>query len=102
MCQHLLAEIVDVYGFVVQINSLRTVDGHHLAHFVSSFTVLVLGTSTSIPDCRIGAVIMKIISNTSKTSMNGTILMSASVESVPRCICGMACLGGFFYLLSSI
>src|SRR5260221_13240903 len=48
-----------------------------------SFTVRVFGTSTSIPDCRIGAVIMKMISNTSTTSMKGTILMSASEV----CVC---------------
>src|SRR4029077_13372755 len=64
---------------------------------VSSFTVLVLGTSTSIPDCRIGAVIMKIIRSTSTTSMKGTMLMSASVVSVPRCVCGMACLEALLF-----
>src|SRR5215467_5809564 len=49
----------------------------------SSRTVLVFGTSTSIPDCKIGAVIMKIISSTSTTSMNGIMLISDSVVCVP-------------------
>ena len=61
--------------------------------WVISFTVLVLGTSTSIPDWRIGAVIMKMISRTRTTSMNGTILISESEVPVSRCICGMV----FFY-----
>src|SRR5258707_12653470 len=51
--------------------------------WLSSFTVRVFGTSTSIRECRIGAVIMKMISNTNTTSMKGTILMSASEV----CVC---------------
>src|SRR6266702_172642 len=43
-----------------------------------SFTVRVFGTSTSIPDGRICAVIMKMISNTRTTSTNGTMLISES------------------------
>src|SRR5580692_3544335 len=50
---------------------------------VSSLTVLVFGTSTSMPDCRIGAVIMKMISSTSTTSTNGTMLISESEV----CVC---------------
>src|SRR5579862_1210509 len=42
-----------------------------------SFTVCVFGRSTSMPDCRMGAVIMKMTSKTSMTSTKGTILMSA-------------------------
>ena len=57
---------------------------------VSSLTVFVFGTSTSMPDCRIGAVIMKMISSTSTTSMNGTMLISESEVPVCCCICGMA------------
>src|SRR5271156_2920556 len=57
--------------------------------WLSSFTVFVFGTSTSIPDCRIGAVIMKMISSTRTTSMNGTMLISESDDPVSRCTCGM-------------
>src|ERR1035438_295193 len=45
---------------------------------VISRTVFVLGTATSIPDCNTGAVIMKMISNTSTTSTSGVMLISAS------------------------
>src|ERR1035438_10487366 len=45
---------------------------------VISFTVRVLGTATSMPDCNTGAVIMKITSSTSTTSTMGVMLMSAS------------------------
>src|SRR5205807_4280711 len=45
---------------------------------VISFTVRVWGTLTSIPDCNIGAVTMKIISSTRTTSTKGVTLMSAS------------------------
>src|ERR1035437_8059649 len=44
---------------------------------VISFTVRVLGTATSMPDCRTGAVIMKMTSSTSTTSTMGVMLMSA-------------------------
>src|ERR1700730_17653492 len=54
-----------------------------------SFTVFVLGTSTSIPDCRIGAVIMKITSSTSITSTKGTMLISERVVPVWRASCGI-------------
>src|SRR6266566_4935944 len=43
-----------------------------------SFTVRVLGTSTSMPDWRMGAVIIKMMSSTSTTSTNGTMLISES------------------------
>src|SRR6266436_1472956 len=43
---------------------------------VISFTECVLGTSSSMPDCRMGAVIMKMIRRTSTMSMNGTMLIS--------------------------
>src|SRR5713226_3556517 len=43
-----------------------------------SFTVRVLGTSTSMPDCRMGAVIMKMMSSTRTTSTKGTMLISES------------------------
>src|SRR5215469_452026 len=56
---------------------------------VISLTVCVLGTSTSIPDWRIGAVIMKMISSTRTTSMNGTMLMSDRDVWVPLESCGM-------------
>src|SRR5713226_10604210 len=55
-----------------------------------SLTVLVLGSSTSMPDCRMGAVIMKMISSTSTTSTKGTILMSESEVPVWRASSGMA------------
>src|SRR5579863_5431746 len=54
-----------------------------------SFTVLVFGTSTSMPDCRIGAVIMKITSSTSITSTNGTMLISEREVPVWRASCGI-------------
>src|SRR6267378_5639015 len=43
---------------------------------VISLTECVLGTSSSMPDCRMGAVIMKMIRRTSTMSMNGTMLIS--------------------------
>src|SRR5438477_3465152 len=49
--------------------------------------VLVFGTSTSIPDCKIGAVIIKMMSKTNTTSMNGIILISESVDWVGFEIC---------------
>src|ERR1700674_607539 len=52
-----------------------------------SFTVRVFGTSTSMPDCRIGAVIIKMMSNTRTTSMKGTMLMSESEV----CVCLESC-----------
>src|ERR1039458_6733599 len=45
---------------------------------VISLTVRVWGTLTSIPDCSIGAVTMKIMSSTSTTSTRGVMLMSES------------------------
>src|ERR1700739_557408 len=45
---------------------------------VICFTVRVLGTLTSIPDCSTGAVTMKMISSTSTTSTSGVMLISAS------------------------
>src|SRR5882672_11876535 len=54
-----------------------------------SFTVRVLGTSTSMPDWRIGAVIMKIISSTRTTSTNGTMLISESEVCVDLESCGI-------------
>src|ERR1035438_4841951 len=45
---------------------------------VISFTDRVLGRATSIPDCKTGAVIKKIISSTSTTSTSGVMLISAS------------------------
>src|SRR5579863_6456676 len=45
--------------------------------WVISFTVRVLGTLTSMPDCSTGAVTMKMISSTSTTSTSGVMLMSA-------------------------
>ena len=48
---------------------------------VISFTVRVLGMLTSIPDCKTGAVIMKMTSSTSTTSTSGVMLMSASEDS---------------------
>src|SRR5205814_9121508 len=46
--------------------------------WLMSLIVLVLGTSTSIPDCRMGAVIIKMMSKTRTTSTNGTMLISES------------------------
>src|ERR1035441_4218007 len=45
---------------------------------VISLTVRVLGTETSIPDCKTGAVVMKMTSSTSTTSTSGVMLISAS------------------------
>src|ERR1700691_2086395 len=56
---------------------------------VSSFTVFVFGTSTSMPDCRMGAVIIKMIRSTSTTSINGTMLISESEVPVSRCTWGI-------------
>src|SRR5262249_43426258 len=56
---------------------------------VISFANFVFGTSTSIPDCKIGAVIMKMISSTSTTSMNGTMLISDSDDCVFPASCGI-------------
>src|ERR1700722_20722384 len=49
---------------------------------VISFTALVIGTATSIPDCNTGAVIIKITSSTSTTSTRGVMLISASDDRV--------------------
>ncbi len=54
-----------------------------------SLTVLVFGRSTSMPDCRMGAVIIKMISRTRTTSTNGTILISESDVSVVLASWGM-------------
>src|SRR4029077_14683901 len=54
-----------------------------------SLTVLVFGTSTSMPDCRIGAVIMKITRSTSITSTKGTMLISEREVPVWRASCGI-------------
>ena len=43
---------------------------------VISFTVRVLGTLTSMPDCSTGAVTMKMISSTRTTSTSGVMLIS--------------------------
>ncbi len=45
---------------------------------VICFTVRVLGTFTSIPDCSTGSVIIKITNSTSTTSTSGVMLISAS------------------------
>src|SRR5215472_14507359 len=55
---------------------------------VISLTVCVLGTSTSMPDWRIGAVIMKMMRSTRTTSMNGTMLMSEREVWVDLASCG--------------
>src|SRR5438874_11387176 len=55
----------------------------------TSLTVLVFGTSSSMPDCRMGAVIMKMISRTRTMSMNGTMLISDSDDWVECEICGI-------------
>src|SRR6185437_11680419 len=44
---------------------------------VASRTVRVFGTATSMPDCRTGAVSMKMTSSTRTTSTSGVMLMSA-------------------------
>src|SRR6201999_3597915 len=49
---------------------------------VISFTVFVLGTATSMPDCSTGAVNIKITSSTSTTSTSGVMLISASAVCV--------------------
>ena len=88
----LLPDLVDVHWFVVQVDSLAAVDRHHHSRLGQLFHGFVFGTSTSMPDCRIGAVIMKIISSTSTTSINGTMLISDSEVPVSRWVCGMRCL----------
>src|SRR4051794_39919505 len=56
---------------------------------LTSRTVLVLGTSSSMPDCKIGAVIIKMIRRTRTMSMNGTMLISDSDDCVWLEICGI-------------
>src|SRR5271168_101247 len=46
--------------------------------WVISFTLRVLGTETSMPDCSTGAVTMKMTSKTRTTSTSGVMLISAS------------------------
>src|SRR5260370_4381334 len=58
-------------------------------YWVRSFTVRVLGTSTSMPDWRIGAVIMKMMSSTRTTSTKGTMLISESDVCVDLESCGI-------------
>src|SRR5579864_4599787 len=54
-----------------------------------SFTVCVCGKSTSMPDCKMGAVIIKMMRSTRTTSTSGTILISES--DVPVCLsCGIS------------
>src|SRR5208337_553344 len=48
-----------------------------------------------MPDCRMGAVIMKMIRRTSTTSMNGTMLMSEREVCVALASCGMSGEGFF-------
>src|SRR5271157_3687299 len=48
-----------------------------------------------MPDCRMGAVIMKMIRRTSTTSMNGTMLMSERDVCVALASCGMSGEGFF-------
>src|ERR1700720_296283 len=55
---------------------------------VTSCVVFVLGTSTSMLDWRMGAVIMKMMSRTRTTSMNGTMLISDRDDCVLE-ICGI-------------
>src|SRR5205807_211983 len=55
--------------------------------WLMSLMVLVLGTSTSMPDCRMGAVIMKMMRRTRTTSTNGTMLISESEVCVDLTIC---------------
>ena len=45
-------------------------------------TVRVCGTATSMPDCRTGAVTMKMRSRTRTTSTSGVMLMSESADCV--------------------
>src|SRR5208282_5684626 len=59
-----------------------------------SLAELVAGTSTSMPDWRIGAVIMKMMRSTRTTSMNGTMLISESDVCVPLASCGMFLVAG--------
>src|SRR5260370_32122901 len=56
-----------------------------------SFSVRVLGTSTSMPDWRMGAVIMKMMSSTRTTSTKGTMLISESEVCVDLESCGIYC-----------
>src|SRR5215470_12761594 len=56
---------------------------------VISLTLCVLGTSTSIPDCKMGAVIMKMMSRTRTTSTKGTMLISEKEVCVVLESCGM-------------
>src|SRR4051795_9114882 len=51
---------------------------------VISFTVFVFGTLTSMPDCNMGAVTMKMMSSTKTTSTKGVTLMS-DMARLPRC-----------------
>src|SRR5271155_1721872 len=46
--------------------------------WVISFTLRVLGTETSMPDCSTGAVTMKMTSRTRTTSTSGVMFISAS------------------------
>src|SRR5258708_19950841 len=57
--------------------------------WLMSLTVRVLGTSTSMPDWRMGAVIMKMMSRTSTTPTQGTMLISESEVCVDLEICGI-------------
>ena len=75
------AEFVNVDGFVAEIDDLLFVDGDDealLGDFLDG--MWFLGRRASMPDCRIGAVIMKMISRTNTMSMNGTMLISESED----------------------
>ena len=84
---------MNVDGTVAEIDALVLVDGDDEALLVDFFYSGRLGTSTSMPDCKIGAVIMKMMRSTRTTSMNGTMLISESVLCVFLESCGIVFTG---------
>ena len=54
------ADLIDVDRLVVEENALLAINGDYQAFLGDPFTVSVCGMATSMPDCKIGAVTMKI------------------------------------------
>ena len=75
-------DVCEVDGLVAEEDALVLVNGDDLAAFGDFLDAACFGTATSMPDCRTGAVSMKMTSSTSTTSTSGVMLISASADLV--------------------
>ena len=80
-----LRQVVNVDRLIIQEHLLMRSMVTTIRCSVICLTVRVLGTLTSIPDCKTGSVIIKITSSTSTTSTSGVMLISASEDLFARC-----------------